>query len=292
MKDFKGRVAVVTGAASGIGRGLAERAARAGMAVVLADVEPEALARAAAEMTSAGHQVLAVRTDVSDAVSVEALAAAALETFGAVHLVCNNAGVAPAARFKPVWEYPLEDWRWTLDVNLWGVIHGVRTFMPILLRQEAGHMVNTASVAGLISGSSTPVYGVAKHGVVRLTEAVYASLKEMGAPVGVSLLCPGVVRTNIIHAERNRPAALRTGAEAPPIEAAKVAAGHYPKALTPEAVAEQVFEAIAEDRFYVLTSPAYDGAIRDRAEALLARHNPDFPDLRDLTRADVGLEPR
>ena len=292
MKDFAGRVAVVTGAASGIGRGLAERAAQAGMSVVLADVEPEALARAAEEMSSAGHRVLAVRTDVSDAASVDALAQAALDAFGAVHLVCNNAGVAPAARFKPVWEYPLEDWRWTLDVNLWGVIHGVRTFMPILLRQEAGHMVNTASVAGLISGSSTPVYGVAKHGVVRLTEAVYASLRETGATVGVSVLCPGVVRTNIIHAERNRPAALRTGVEAAPAEAAKIAAAHYPKALSPEAVADQVFEAIAEDRFYVLTSAAYDEAIRDRAEALLARRNPDFPDLRDLTRADVGLEPR
>ena len=292
MKDFAGRVAVITGAASGIGRGLAERAAQAGMAVVLADVQPDALAAAAAEMSGAGHRVLAVRTDVSDAASVDALAQAALDAFGAVHLVCNNAGVAPAARFRPVWEYPLEDWRWTLDVNLWGVIHGVRTFMPILLRQAAGHMVNTASVAGLISGSSTPVYGVAKHGVVRLTEAVYASLKETGATVGVSVLCPGVVRTNIIHAERNRPAALRTGAEAPPAEAGRIAASHYGKALSPEAVADQVFDAIVEDRFYVLTSDAYDEAIRDRTEALLARRNPDFPDLRDLTRRELGREPK
>jgi NAD(P)-dependent dehydrogenase (short-subunit alcohol dehydrogenase family) len=255
----------------------------------LADVEPGALERAAAEMAAAGHRVLAVRTDVSDAQSVEDLAQRALEAFGAVHLVCNNAGVAPAARFKPVWEYPLEDWRWTLDVNLWGVIHGVRTFMPILLKQAAGHMVNTASVAGLISGSSTPVYGVAKHGVVRLTEAVYASLKEMGAPIGVSVLCPGVVRTNIILAERNRPDALKTGAEAPPSDAAKIAEGMYPKALSPEAVAEQVFDAVEADRFYVLTSDAYDAPIRERTEALLARRNPEFPDLRVLTRKDVGL---
>jgi len=284
MRDFAGRTAVVTGAASGIGRALAERAARVGMAVVLADVEPEALARAAEEMAAAGHHVLAVRTDVSDAESVEELARRALDAFGAIHLVCNNAGVAPAARFRPVWEYPLEDWRWTLDVNLWGVIHGVRTFMPILLRQDAGHMVNTASVAGLISGSSTPVYGVAKHGVVRLTEAVYASLKETGAPVGVSVLCPGVVRTNIILAERNRPDALKTGAEAPPADAAKIVEGIYPQALSPQAVAEQVFEAIVEDRFYVLTSDAYDEAIRERSDALLERRNPDFPDLRVLTR--------
>jgi NAD(P)-dependent dehydrogenase (short-subunit alcohol dehydrogenase family) len=289
MRDFAGRTAVVTGAASGIGRALAEQAARVGMAVVLADVEPEALARAAEEMAAAGHHVLAVRTDVSDAESVEELARRALEAFGAVHLVCNNAGVAPAARFRPVWEYPLEDWRWTLDVNLWGVIHGVRTFMPILLSQDAGHMINTASVAGLISGSSTPVYGVAKHGVVRLTEAVYASLKETGAPVGVSVLCPGVVRTNIILAERNRPDALKTGAEAPPADAAKIVEGIYPQALSPQAVADQVFEAIVEERFYVLTSDAYDEAIRERNDALLERRNPEFPDLRVLTRKDVGL---
>lgn len=289
MRDFAGRTAVVTGAASGIGRALAERAAQAGMAVVLADVEPGALAQAAHEMSAGGHRVLAVRTDVSDADSVEDLARQALEAFGAIHLVCNNAGVAPAARFRPVWEYPLEDWRWTLDVNLWGVIHGVRTFMPILLRQEAGHMVNTASVAGLISGSSTPVYGVAKHGVVRLTEAVYASLKETGSPIGVSVLCPGVVRTNIILAERNRPDALRTGAEAPPADAARIAEGIYPTALSPQAVADQVFEAIVEHRFYVLTSEAYDDAIRERTDALLERRNPEFPDLRVLTRKDVGL---
>jgi NAD(P)-dependent dehydrogenase (short-subunit alcohol dehydrogenase family) len=290
MRAFAGKVAVVTGAASGIGRAMAERFARAGMAVALSDIEVGPLEAAVGELSAAGHRVIGVRTDVSDAASVDALAAAVLDAFGAAHILCNNAGVAPASRYRPVWEYSLEDWRWTLDVNLWGVIHGMRTFMPILLRQDEGHVVNTASVAGLTSGAGTPVYGVAKHGVVRISEAAYANLKDMGANVGVTVLCPGVVRTNIIHAERNRPESLRSGEAVSPEGAARVISTIYPNALSPEAVADQVFDAVRDGQFYLLTSDSYDEAIRTRTEAILARRNPDFPDLRTLVRNEVGLE--
>jgi NAD(P)-dependent dehydrogenase (short-subunit alcohol dehydrogenase family) len=290
MRDFTGRVAVVTGAASGIGRALAERFAREGMKVALSDIEERALQQTAAEMRTAGHHVLAVRTDVADAASVEALARDTLAAFGAVHIVCNNAGVVPGERFRPVWEYALEDWRWGLDVNLWGVIHGVRTFVPTLLAQgEEGHVVNTASIAGLISGSGSPVYGVAKHAVVRLTEALYASLHEMGARVGASVLCPGLVQTNIYRSERNRPAHLRhegAGKESPADAAAEKI---RPGGLTPEEVADQVLDAIRSDRFYVITTSSFDDAIRSRSDDILARRNPVFPGLLELARRDSRI---
>ena len=196
MQAFNDKVAVITGAASGIGRAIAERCVQEGMKVVLADVEVEALTQTEADMKTAGATVLAVLTDVAQAADVEALAHKTLDAFGAVHLLCNNAGVGAGTS---IWESPIADWEWVMGVNLWGVIHGVRVFVPIMLAQDtACHIVNTASMAGLVSGSGLGVYRVTKHGVVTLSETLYHELVQRGAKVKVSVLCPGYVNTRIM----------------------------------------------------------------------------------------------
>src|SRR5947207_7442153 len=191
MKNFQGKVSVVTGAASGVGRGLAEKSAALGMKVVLADVEESVLKQAEAELQASGAQVLAVRTDVSQADEVEALAKITFETYGAVHLLFNNAGVGAGTT---VWESSLADWKWVLGVNLWGVIHGIHFFVPRMLAQDTeGHIVNTASMAGLLSGPGQSIYKVSKHGVVTLSETLYYDLTLRNASLKVSVLCPGLV---------------------------------------------------------------------------------------------------
>ncbi|MEX1254882.1 MAG: SDR family NAD(P)-dependent oxidoreductase [Dehalococcoidia bacterium] len=271
MQDFKDKVAVVTGAASGIGRGLAERFAAEGMRVVLADVEEPALHVAECEMREAGATVLAVRTDVSKAEDAQALAAKTVETFGAVHVVCNNAGVGSGGLS---WEEPLEDWRWVLGVNLGGVINGVRAFVPVMLEGgEEGHIVNTASVAGLMPGAGAASYTASKFGIVGLSEALYYELMmTSGGKIGVSVLCPAATDTKIIDADRNRPG----GPLAPPAPGTPEAFGQdmvrqlLRAGQSPAQVAQQVFDAIVEKRFYVLTHPEHNGVIRKRAEAMIA----------------------
>jgi NAD(P)-dependent dehydrogenase (short-subunit alcohol dehydrogenase family) len=206
LEDLKGKVAVVTGGASGIGRAMAERFAAEGMKLVLADVEEAALDIAAKELSEGGTDVLAVPTDVAQADAVEALAAAARGRFGTVHVVCNNAGVGGHGLTTD--EAPLIEWEWVLGVNLWGVIHGVKTFLPILIEQNEGHVVNTASVAGLISMPFMAPYAVAKHGVVALSEAMFFELAIRGSQVGVTVLCPGWVSTRIMDSTRNWPGRL------------------------------------------------------------------------------------
>ena len=285
MREFRDRVAVVTGGGSGIGAALCRRWAQAGMKVVVADIDLAAAERVATALKDA----IAAKVDVSQAAEVEQLAVLAYRTYGSVDLLCNNAGIVPSGRYRPIWEYPAEDWQSALDVNLMGVVHGIRSFVPRMLEQKTpAHIVNTASVAGLVSGAGSPVYSASKHAVVRATEALYASLRDLSAPIGVTLLCPGLVNTRIYESERNRPENLRpTGgaaAEVPELQA--VAAELYAHALSPEAVAEQVFDAVNADRLYQITSDRYDDAIRDRAEALLARRNPVFPSLLDLSMRD------
>src|SRR6201996_7487545 len=198
----RGRVAVVTGAASGIGQGLSGRFAAEGMHVVMADVEEPALSKAAAELAEAGASVLPVVTDVANRAAVEALRDAALSAFGAVHVVCNNAGVG--GPHGPLWECPPGEWDWVLGVNLGGVMNGVRAFMPVLLEQDAGHLVNTSSIFGVFAGILGP-YGVSKHAVAALSETLHFNLKSIGVThVGVSVLCPGAVRTNFGTPARNR----------------------------------------------------------------------------------------
>jgi NAD(P)-dependent dehydrogenase (short-subunit alcohol dehydrogenase family) len=278
VKTFRDRVAVVTGAASGIGLALAQRFAAAGMKVVLADVERTALVRAEEAVRAGGANTLSVVTDVSRESDVEALAKRTLETFGAVHVVCNNAGVGGDAGFS--WEQTAENWRWVLDVNLWGVIHGIRTFVPILLRQDdEGHVVNTASMAGHISLPVFSVYHASKFAVVTISESLHFELALTQAKVRASVLCPGFVRTNIMDSERNRPAALATPARRSS-EVARAWLESYrelcAEGLDPRIVAERVFEAIRDERFYVFPHPEMLDAVRARMEGIVAQRNPEL----------------
>jgi NAD(P)-dependent dehydrogenase (short-subunit alcohol dehydrogenase family) len=268
MQQLKGRVAVVTGAASGIGFGMAERFAAEGMRVVLADVEEGALAHAADQLRSTGSEVVSVACDVSRHDDVTRLASRTLEAFGAVHLVCNNAGVADTSGAS-VWEASLADWEWVVGVNLWSVVYGVRAFVPLLLLQDEGHVVNTASIAGLVP-ARLGSYSVTKHAVVALSEALRAELAAIGARVGVSVLCPGAVRTRIMDADRNRPAA------AEPRSTSKANPGaqqildrlreHIPSGTPPSDIAACVVDAIRADRLYVLPHPAGIAQVRQRAD--------------------------
>jgi len=268
MKELNDRVAVVTGAGSGIGRALAERFAAEGMRVVLADVD-EARARETETLLAArGARTLVVQTDVQQGAAVEALAARTLAAFGAVHVVCNNAGVAGLGR--PSWEQPLESWQQVLGVNLWGVIHGIRTFVPIMLQQGSeGHIVNTASMAGLVSLPLLAPYHATKHAVVTISESLHMELAMSGAPVRVSVLCPGFVRTNIGAESLQDP---RSEAEAAMQEAFRrlIAEG-----LDPATVAERVVEAIRAEQFWVFSHPELVLAVQQRAEAIVARRNPE-----------------
>lgn len=290
MKDFKNKVAVVTGGASGIGRAMADRFAAAGMKVVLADVEQTALAQAAAEITATGAETLAVRTDVSKAADVEALARATLDRFGKVHVVCNNAGVAISS---PCWTHTLADWEWVLGVNLWGVIHGVRVFTPILLAQaEDGHIVNTGSVAGLMSGPGMGIYNVTKHSVVTLSETLYQELAMMGARVRVSVLCPGFVKTRIFESARNRPGELADTVPPQPgsMEMEQMGRLLLAGGLEPKVIAERVFDAIQAERFYILPHPEFKERVKSRLEDIMAERNPSPPDMEALLKR-VGRAP-
>ena len=278
MQAFRDRVAVITGAASGIGRGLARRCAHEGMKVVLADIEPAALAEAEAELRALNAPVVSIVTDVAKVREMEILAQRTLEAFGAIHLLCNNAGVGV---IRSVWESTLADWEWVLGVNLWGVIHGLRIFVPIMLRQETEcHIVNTASIAGLVVGpGSSSTYNVSKHGVVALSETLYYELAQRAAKVKVSVLCPGWVNTRIADAERNRPLALRNERLAQPIgaedeailQAVRQATQH---GMSVDEVAECVFRAIQNEQLYIFTHPETKDWIRAQMENMLAEQNP------------------
>ncbi|MBV9771541.1 MAG: SDR family NAD(P)-dependent oxidoreductase [Bryobacterales bacterium] len=278
MKEFRDKVAVITGAASGIGRSIAERCLTEGMKVVLADVEEANLTQAETELKAAGGTVLAVRTDVSKRSDVELLARQALDAFGQVHLLFNNAGVAAGGA---PWEATWNDWEWVIGVNLWGVIHGVKVFTPLMLEQNTEcHIVNTSSTAGLIVGGGTTPYSVTKHAVVALSESMYLALRQRNSLVNVSVLCPGLVRTNIVNAERNRPAELRNEpiAMSPAMQAGLAALKAVVAAsMSPLQVAEVVFDAIEKEQFYILPHPEWTEAIRLRTDKLLGMENPQSP---------------
>jgi NAD(P)-dependent dehydrogenase (short-subunit alcohol dehydrogenase family) len=278
MRDFRGKVAVITGAASGIGRAIAERCVREGRKVVLADIDEANLTKAETELRTACGTVLGVRTDVSKRSDVELLARQAFDAFGQVHLLFNNAGVAAGGA---PWEATWNDWEWVIGVNLWGVIHGVKVFTPLMLAQNTEcHIVNTSSTAGLIAGGGSAPYAVTKHAVVALSESLYLTLQQRNSLVKVSVLCPGLARTNIATAERNRPEKLRNEpvAMTPEMQAGLAAfKAAIEASMPPLEVADVVFDAIKKEQFYVLPDPEWTEAIRLRTEDLLHMENPQNP---------------
>jgi NAD(P)-dependent dehydrogenase (short-subunit alcohol dehydrogenase family) len=274
MEQFADRVAVVTGAGSGIGRALATHAAREGMRVAIADIELNALEETAAEVETAGAEVLVVPTDVSRADAVEELARLTYERFGAVHLLCNNAGVFQAGIS---WQRELADWEWVLGVNLWGVLHGIRAFVPRMLEGgDEGHIVNTSSLAGLITGAYSAPYITSKFAVLALTECLAHDLRAHDAPIGVSVLVPGLVDTKIAYSTRNRPDEPPSEAQAPDhylVEQALrdlLARGGRP----PLEVAALVFDAVRTGRFFITTSDATEDMLRERYAAVLTGQLP------------------
>jgi NAD(P)-dependent dehydrogenase (short-subunit alcohol dehydrogenase family) len=283
MKSFKGRTAVITGAASGFGLEASRIAAREGMNLVMADVQPDALDKAATEIEASGAAVLRYRLDVSKAAEVEALGAATLARFGVPGFVFNNAGVSCLGL---VWENTLQDWEWVIGVNLMGVVHGVRVFTPMMLdaaRKDPdfeGHIVNTASMAGLLNPPNMGIYNVSKHAVVSLSETLYQDLRLVTDQVSASVLCPYFVPTAIAQSQRNRPAGLNS--LAPPTKSQIIGEAMSQKAVgsgkvSAAMVAQYVFDAMREGRFYVYSHPHALGSVQTRMEDVVRLRNPTDP---------------
>lgn len=283
MKKFEGRIAVITGGASGFGREFANIGAKLGMKLVLADVQQDALDKAVAELSAQGVQVIGMHCDVRKAEQVQALADATMDKFGAVHLVFNNAGVGSGGL---VWENSIADWEWVLGVNLWGVVHGVRTFTPLMLecaKKEAGyegHIVNTASMAGMLNAPNMGIYNVSKHAVVSLTETLFQDLHLIKAPIGSSVLCPYFVPTGISQSQRNRPDDLKD--DSAPTTSQLVAQAVSEKAVssgkvTAADVAQRTFDAIRDNQFYVFSHPHALGNVQTRIEDIMLLRNPSDP---------------
>ncbi|MEJ6705117.1 MAG: SDR family NAD(P)-dependent oxidoreductase [Pseudomonadales bacterium] len=278
MKTFEGKVAVITGAASGIGRGLTERCLAEGMHVVMADIEEDVLNKTADALRAEGNNsIVTVKTDVSVLAEIENLKQVALDSFGAVHLLFNNAGVGGGGN---AWDATQKDWEWVIGVNLWSVIHGVRVFTPQMISQgDECHIVNTASVAGLVGGSTNACYSVTKHGVVALTENLYRDLATAQHNIGTSVLCPGFINTNIMDSGRNRPDHLQEAAADEPVtpeqeKMRKLMADFLEKGMQPGELADIVFKGIRAERLYILTHEDFNEIIMSRAENITTGNNP------------------
>jgi len=279
VKQLAGKVAVITGAGSGFGREFARIAAGEGMKLMLADIQKDALDEAVEEARASGAEAAGLRVDVASAADVQMLADHTMEQFGAAHLLFNNAGVSGCGGF--VWEASLKDWQWVLGVNLMGVVHGTRSFVPLMLKQDCEcHVVHTASAAGLVCAPLMGVYNVSKHGVVALSETMFHDLRAAGAKVGVSVLCPAFVPTNIVRSERNRPSELTE--EGPPTASQIAARERTEKAvssgrLSAAEVARMTFDAVREGRFYVITHPKLLGSVELRLQDIGAQRDPSDP---------------
>ena len=300
MKNFQDKVVVITGGASGLGREFANTAAKLGMKLVLADVQQDALDQARTELEAGGAQVLAMICDVRKGEQVQALADATMARFGAVHLLFNNAGVGSGGL---IWENTEADWEWVLGVNVWGVVHGVRIFTKLMLECAKtdpafeGHIVNTASMAGLLNAPTMGVYNVSKHAVVSLSETLFHDLQLVGAPIGASVLCPYFVPTGISQSHRNRPADVAMTASVTPSQVAA-------QAMTVKAVesgkvsaadvSQITFDAIRDGQFYIYSHPQALGGVADRMNEIVTHTNPSdpykaTPQVRDMLRAKMKL---
>lgn len=287
MKEFRDQVAVITGAASGIGNGIAERCADEGMKVVLADVEKSALSKTEKALKAKGAEVLSVLTDVSKAKDVETLAKKTLDKFGKVDLLVNNAGVVAGST---IWDSTPADWEWVMGVNLWGVIYGLRTFIPIMMKQDTeSHIVNTASATGLVSYGLSAPYQVTKHAVVALSENLYYSLKQQKANINVSVLCTAWVKTRVLNSGRNRPSKLKDAPKRKTVGQENIA--RYVKkmreaiqeGMSPHEVADFVFKAMENKQFYIFTHPSETTPlVKQRMENLLHGQNPSEVDIEDF----------
>ncbi|MDA0352001.1 MAG: SDR family NAD(P)-dependent oxidoreductase [Chloroflexi bacterium] len=278
METFEGKVAVVTGGASGLGLAMASRFADAGMNIVIGDIEAEPLAMAEAAIAAKGVKVLPIRTDVAKADEVEALAESAYRQFGAVHVLCNNAGVGGSQ--GAMWELSQADWEWVIDVDLWSVVHGIRSFVPRMIESgEEGHVVNTASIAGLVSGAVGGPYTVAKFAVEAMSEQLHYELGRAGHDIGVSVLCPGFVNTAIYDSGRNRQA--EYGDAEPPAGPSPIRSALEERRQTmmqPAEIGEMVFEAIRSRELYIIPagSDALEQSMRTRFENIVERRTPPF----------------
>ena len=278
MQDFMGKTAVITGGASGIGLAMADLFARHGMHIVLADIEEDALEEAVTRLRSGGAQCLGVPTDVSSAEQVEALAQQAVENFGAVHIACNNAGVFTGGL---LWEESLADYQWLVDVNLWGVVHGLRSFVPIMQAQDCDcHIVNTASMAALTAMPYAGIYHMTKHAVLGLSESLYHELAFHAPNVKVSVLCPEAIDTGIAKAERNRPPRYSRDGDIVESDARRLVLESLDESVAsgirPEIMAQRVLEAIREERFYILSDEAWRESANSRLEDIRLARNPTF----------------
>jgi NAD(P)-dependent dehydrogenase (short-subunit alcohol dehydrogenase family) len=278
VQCFTNKVAVVTGAASGIGKAMAQRLAAEGMRLVLADIEPEPLLQFVDELRSTGAHAVSERVDVSKPADLEMLATRAYDEFGVVHLLCNNAGILPPG--APVWKESLNTWHWALNVNFFGVLHGVQAFVPRMLRAETeAHIVNTASLAGLTTRPLMSAYNVSKHAVVALSECLYAELQLTTDKIHVSVLCPAFSKTRLAESTRNKPEGVQTDPAA--------SFGFYDalkqvvqEGTPPEEIVDAMVNAVRENQFWILTHPHLDKGIRERFESMLSRTNPPARDLR------------
>lgn len=271
MSDFKGKVSVITGGASGIGFSLAKRCLAEGMHTIICDIDENALAEAAKQLASGSGSLQTEKLDVQDANAVQALAEKVNAEFGSTHLLFNNAGVGGGGK---LWEQSLEDWNWVLGINLMGVVHCIKAFVPAMVKADAGHIVNTASIAGLMSAPGTSTYSVSKHGVVAISEVMFGDLRNDESKVGVSVLCPSFVNTRIYESDRNRPN-LSEEKQAELKAAAEFASGFFAEALSPDAVADLVFDAIANKQFYILPHPKGSKVkIKQRMEQILNDKSP------------------
>ena len=283
MRDFSNSTAVITGAASGMGYAFAERFAAEGMNVVLADIEADALNAAVSRLEQQERSVVGIEVNTMQRESIESLRDQAIDRFGNIHVLCNNAGVVSSedGGFHNLWEIPNATWDWVLGVNFFGVLYGIQTFLPHMVDHgEPGHVVNTSSVGGIVAGSGA--YSASKHGVLSISEGLYLDLRASNANISASVLCPGLVNTNLHSAERNRPD--QFGGPTEPADEDFAAEMGWTAAMDPGNVAAQVWDAIVNDTFYILPHPGFDEIVKDRVDRILSRSAPAQLDFADLAR--------